>query len=75
MIEILCNDEKKLYRCNLVTCKAILTARSRIDGLFYNDNRMKESYEKQDFFPKINSEIYLYQCLFTGLKRCFCTVK
>src|SRR2546430_2857190 len=48
-IEILCGDEKKLYGC-----KAILAARSDVfDGLFYNG--MKESYEKQVSFPKINS--------------------
>src|SRR4051794_16144297 len=50
-IEILCGDEKKLYGC-----KAILAARSDVfDGLFYNG--MKESYENQVSFPKINSSI------------------
>src|SRR3954447_24913114 len=48
-IEILCGDEEKLYGC-----KAILAARSEIfNGLLYNG--MKESYENQISFPKINS--------------------
>ncbi|RIA79227.1 BTB/POZ protein [Glomus cerebriforme] len=48
-IEILCEDEKKLYGC-----RAILVARSEVfDRLFYNG--MKESHEKQISFPKINS--------------------
>ena len=48
-IEILCGDEKKLHGC-----RAILAARSEVfDRLLYG--RMKESYEKQIFFPKINS--------------------
>src|ERR1700722_9450828 len=48
-IEILCEDEKKLYGC-----RAILAARSEVfDRLFYNG--MKESYENQISFPKINS--------------------
>ncbi|GBC05751.1 hypothetical protein RclHR1_06400001 [Rhizophagus clarus] len=48
-IEILCEDEKKLYGC-----RAILAARSEVfDRLLYNG--MKESYEKQISFPKINS--------------------
>src|SRR5207244_2236093 len=50
-IEILCEDEKKLY-----CCRAILAARSEVfDGLLYNG--MKESYEKQISFPRINSSI------------------
>ncbi|GBB85566.1 hypothetical protein RclHR1_12060004 [Rhizophagus clarus] len=48
-IEILCEDGKKLYGC-----RAILAARSEVfDSLLYNG--MKESYEKQISFPKINS--------------------
>src|SRR5881394_3640720 len=48
-IEILCEDEKKFY-----CCRAILAARSEVfDRLLYNG--MKESYEKQISFPKINS--------------------
>src|SRR4051795_4089831 len=48
-IEILCQDEKKLF-----ACRAILAARSEVfDRLLYNG--MKESYEKQISFPKINS--------------------
>ena len=48
-IEILCEDEKKLYGC-----RAILAARSDVfDGLLYNG--MKESYENQISFPTINS--------------------
>src|SRR4051795_11551364 len=48
-IEILCEDEKKLY-CN----RAILAARSEVfDRLLYNG--MKESYERQISFPTINS--------------------
>src|SRR5436190_1578830 len=48
-IEILCEDEKKLY-CS----RAILAARSEVfDRLLYNG--MKETYEKQISFPKINS--------------------
>ena len=48
-IEILCGDEKKLYGC-----RAILAARSEVfDRLLYNG--MKESYETQISFPKINS--------------------
>ncbi|RIA87112.1 BTB/POZ protein, partial [Glomus cerebriforme] len=48
-IEILCEDEKKLYGC-----RAILAARSDVfDKLLYNG--MKESYERQISFPKINS--------------------
>src|SRR5688572_16097553 len=48
-IEILCEDEKKLYGC-----RAILAARSEVfDRLLYNG--MKESYETQISFPKINS--------------------
>ncbi|RIA82265.1 BTB/POZ protein, partial [Glomus cerebriforme] len=48
-IEILCKDEKKLHGC-----RAILAARSEVfDRLLYNG--MKESHERQIFFPKINS--------------------
>ncbi|RGB33781.1 concanavalin A-like lectin/glucanase domain-containing protein [Rhizophagus diaphanus] len=48
-IEILCEDEKKLYGC-----RAILAARSEVfDRLLYNG--MKESYENQISLPKINS--------------------
>src|ERR1044072_35110 len=48
-IEILCEDEKKLYGC-----RAILAARSEVfDRLLYNG--MKESYEKQISFPKIKT--------------------
>ncbi|GBB97715.1 hypothetical protein RclHR1_03050004 [Rhizophagus clarus] len=48
-IEILCENEKKLYGC-----RAILAARSEVfDRLFYNG--MKETYENQISFPKINS--------------------
>src|SRR5437762_6585465 len=50
-IEILCGDEKKLHGC-----RAILAARSEVfDGLLYNG--MKESYEKQIYFPTINSSV------------------
>src|ERR1044072_7053857 len=48
-IEILCEDDKKLYGN-----RAILASRSEIfDSLLYNG--MKESYEKQISFPTINS--------------------
>src|SRR3954452_4798053 len=48
-IEILCGDEEKIH-----ACRAILAARSEVfDRLLYNG--MKESYEKQISFPKINS--------------------
>src|SRR6266536_3933899 len=48
-IEILCEDEKKLYGC-----RAILAARSEVfDKLLYNG--MRESYENQISFPKIGS--------------------
>jgi hypothetical protein len=61
-IEILCEDEKKLYGC-----RAILAARSEVfDRLLYNG--MKESHEKQISFPKINSigmEIVL-EYIYTG---------
>src|SRR3984957_16419974 len=50
-IEILCEDEKKLYGC-----RAILAARSEVfDRLLYNG--MKESYENQISFPTINSSV------------------
>ena len=62
-IEILCEDEKKLYGC-----RAILAARSEVfNSLLYNG--MKETYEKQISFPKINSsgmEIIL-EYTYTGL--------
>ncbi|CAG8465717.1 17549_t:CDS:1 [Rhizophagus irregularis] len=61
-IEILCEDEKKLHGC-----RAILAARSEVfDRLLYNG--MKESYDKQISFPKINSagmEIIL-EYIYTG---------
>jgi hypothetical protein len=48
-IEILCENEKKLYGC-----RAILAARSEVfDRLLYNGT--KDSYENQISFPKINS--------------------
>ncbi|CAG8465665.1 17545_t:CDS:2 [Rhizophagus irregularis] len=48
-VEIICEDEKKLHGC-----RAILAARSEVfDRLLYNG--MKESYEKEISFPKINS--------------------
>jgi hypothetical protein len=48
-LEILCEDEKKLYGC-----RAILAARSEVfDRLLYNG--MKESYDNQISFPEINS--------------------
>ncbi|EXX74116.1 hypothetical protein RirG_054110 [Rhizophagus irregularis DAOM 197198w] len=61
-IEILCEDEKKLYGC-----RAILAARSEVfDRLLYNG--MKESYDNKISFPKINSagmEIIL-EYIYTG---------
>src|SRR5947209_4025636 len=61
-IEILCKDEVKLHGC-----RAVLAARSEVfDGLLYNG--MRESYEKQVFFPEINSsemEIIL-EYVYTG---------
>ncbi|RGB27928.1 BTB/POZ protein [Rhizophagus diaphanus] len=61
-IEILCEDEKKLYGC-----RAILAARSEVfNGLLYNG--MKESYETKISFPEINStgmEIVL-EYIYTG---------
>jgi hypothetical protein len=61
-IEILCEDEKKLYGS-----RAILAARSEVfDRLLYNG--MKESYENQISFPKIYSsgmEIIL-EYIYTG---------
>ncbi|GES97565.1 BTB/POZ protein [Rhizophagus clarus] len=51
-LEILCNDEKKLY-----ARRAILAARSEVfdysDRLLYNE--MKESYDNQISLPTINS--------------------
>ncbi|CAB5356716.1 unnamed protein product [Rhizophagus irregularis] len=61
-VEILCEDEKKLY-----ACRAILAARSEVfDSLLYNG--MKETYENQISFSKINSagmEIIL-EYIYTG---------
>src|SRR4051795_9895866 len=61
-IEILCQDEKKLYGC-----RAILAARSDVfNSLLYNG--MKETYNNQISFPKINSsgmEIVL-EYIYTG---------
>ncbi|GBB90702.1 hypothetical protein RclHR1_17740002 [Rhizophagus clarus] len=61
-IEILCENENKLYGC-----RAILAARSEVfDRLLYNG--MKESYEKQISLPTINSsgmEIIL-EYIYTG---------
>src|SRR5215469_14965310 len=61
-IEILCENEEKLYGC-----RAILAARSEVfDRLLYNG--MKESYEKQISFPTINSsgmEVIL-EYIYTG---------
>ncbi|CAB5189618.1 unnamed protein product [Rhizophagus irregularis] len=61
-IEILCEDGKKLH-----CCRAILAARSEVfDRLLYNG--MKETYENQISFPKINSagmEIIL-EYIYTG---------
>src|SRR6266498_468 len=61
-IEILCQDEKKLRGC-----RVILAARSEVfDRLLYNG--MKESYEDQISFPKIDSsgmEIIL-EYIYTG---------
>ncbi|GBB85565.1 hypothetical protein RclHR1_12060003 [Rhizophagus clarus] len=49
-IEILCEDETKLF-----CCRSILAARSEVfDRLLYNG--MKESYDRQISFPKINSD-------------------
>src|SRR5256714_3012907 len=58
-IEILCEDEKKLHGC-----RAILAARSEVfDRLLYG--RMKESYEKQISFPKINSYVMMVMLEYT----------
>ncbi|UZN99729.1 uncharacterized protein OCT59_000996 [Rhizophagus irregularis] len=61
-LEILCEDEKKLY-----ACRAILAARSEVfDRLLYNG--MKESYENKISFPTISSagmEIIL-EYIYTG---------
>ncbi|GBB90587.1 hypothetical protein RclHR1_01760011 [Rhizophagus clarus] len=61
-LTILCEDEKKLHGC-----RAILAARSEVfDRLLYNG--MKESYDNQVSFPKINSagmEIVL-EYIYTG---------
>ena len=61
-IEILCGDKKKLYGC-----RAILAARSEVfDRLLYGG--MKESYEKQISFPKINSYVMMImlEYIYTG---------
>src|SRR5436190_11081000 len=61
-IEILCEDEKKLHGS-----RAILAARSEVfDRLLYNG--MKESYENQISFPKINSSIMeiILEYVYTG---------
>jgi hypothetical protein len=61
-IEILCDDDKKLYGC-----RAILAARSEVfDRLLYNG--MKESYENKISFPKINSSVMeiLLEYIYTG---------
>ncbi|EXX69014.1 uncharacterized protein OCT59_001015 [Rhizophagus irregularis] len=61
-IEFLCEDEKKLH-----AYRAILAARSEVfNKLLYNG--MKETYENQISFPKINSagmEIIL-EYIYTG---------
>ncbi|UZN99743.1 uncharacterized protein OCT59_001010 [Rhizophagus irregularis] len=57
-IEILCEDEKKLY-----ACRTILSARSVV---FYSG--LKKTYENQISFPQINSagmEIIL-EYIYTG---------
>src|SRR6266496_1094857 len=61
-IEIICEDGVKLYGC-----KAILAARSEVfDRMLYNG--MKESYDKQIFFPEINSSSMriVMEFLYTG---------
>src|SRR5277367_1092048 len=70
-IEILCEDEKKLYGC-----RAILAARSEVfDRLLYNG--MKESYEKQISFPKINSSVMeiILEFAYTGSVKEECLAK
>jgi len=61
-IEILCKDEKKLYGC-----RVILAARSEVfHALLYNG--MRESYERQISFPKVDSsgmEVIL-EYIYTG---------
>src|SRR5947209_8126174 len=62
-IEILCEDEKKLYGC-----RAILAARSEVfNSLLYNG--MKESYQNQISFPEINSSVMeiILEYVYTGL--------
>ncbi|RIA82663.1 hypothetical protein C1645_835026 [Glomus cerebriforme] len=62
-IEILCEDEKKLYGC-----RAILAARCEVfDRLLYNG--MKESYEKQISLLTINSAgmMIILEYTYTGL--------
>ncbi|RIA87102.1 hypothetical protein C1645_304275 [Glomus cerebriforme] len=59
-IEILCEDEKKLY-----DCKAILAARSEVfDRLLYN--WMKKSFEKQISFPKTSAMEIILEYIYTG---------
>src|SRR6266498_529652 len=61
-VEILCEDEKKLYGC-----RAILAARSEVfDRLLYNG--MKESYENQISFPEISSSVMeiMLEYIYTG---------
>ncbi|RGB37196.1 hypothetical protein C1646_59441 [Rhizophagus diaphanus] len=61
-IEIICEDGVKIY-----ACKAILASRSEVfDRMLYNG--MKESYEKQIFFPEINSSSMkvVMEFLYTG---------
>jgi hypothetical protein len=61
-IEILCEDERKLYGC-----RAILAARSEMfDGLLYNG--MRESHQNQISFPTINSSIMemILEYIYTG---------
>ncbi|GBC03175.1 hypothetical protein RclHR1_00500023 [Rhizophagus clarus] len=61
-IEIVCEDGVKIYGC-----KAILASRSEVfDRMLFNG--MKESYEKQIFFPEINSSSMriVIEFLYTG---------
>ena len=64
-IEILCEDEKKLYGC-----RAILAARSEVfNSLLYNG--MKESYQNQISFPEINSSVMeiVLEFIYTGITK------
>ncbi|RIA94410.1 BTB/POZ protein [Glomus cerebriforme] len=61
-IEILCENRQKVYGS-----RAILAARSEVfDRLLYNG--MKESYEKQISFPKINFSVMkiILEFIYTG---------